>query len=94
VVDVLDQCNLRSLSYEIRFEMSKSSHTEGEKLQVLTPSSPSASTIAPPRLLREISISADNIPTLCLDDYPIAATPLMQQGNAKTFNQLWGLQGY
>ena len=53
----------------------------GEKLRVLSPSTPSASTITPPVLLREISLSADNLPALYLNDCPIAATPLMQLGN-------------
>ena len=52
----------------------------GEKLRVLSPATPSTSTIAPPVLLR-ISLSADNLPALCLNDCPIAATPLMQLGN-------------
>jgi hypothetical protein len=53
----------------------------GEKLRVLSPATPSVNTIAPPVLLREISLSADNLPALCLNDCPIAATPLMQLGN-------------
>ena len=37
LADVLDQCNLRTLSYEIRSEMGKSSHTEGKiKLKIYT----------------------------------------------------------
>ena len=53
----------------------------GEKLRVLSPTTPSSSSIAPPVLLREISLSADNLPSLCLNDCPMAATPLMQLSN-------------
>ena len=42
----------------------------GEKLRVLSPTTPSSSSIAPPVLLREISLSADNLPSLCLNDSP------------------------
>ena len=52
-----------------------------EKIRVLSPTTPSSSSIAPPVLLREISLSADNFPSLCLNDSPMAATPLTEQAN-------------
>ena len=53
----------------------------GETLRVLSPTTPSAGPLVPTVLLREISLSANNLPALCLNDCPMAATPLMQLGN-------------
>ena len=53
----------------------------GETIRVLSPTTPAMSTITPAVLLREISLSADNLPSLCLNDCPMATTPLMQLGN-------------
>ena len=53
----------------------------GETLRVLSPTTPSSGQLVPPVLLREISLSADNLPSLCLNDCPMAATPLMHLGN-------------
>ena len=53
----------------------------GETLRVLSPTTPSSGQVVPPVLLREISLSADNLPALCLNDCPMAATPLMHLGN-------------
>ena len=53
----------------------------GETLRVLSPTTPSAGPLVPTVLLREISLSSDNLPALCLNDCPMAATPLMQLGN-------------
>ena len=53
----------------------------GEILRVLSPTTPSAGPLVPTVLLREISLSADNLPALCLNDCPMAATPLMQLAN-------------
>ena len=52
----------------------------GETLRVLSPTTPSAGPLVSTVLLREISLSADNLPALCLNDSSIAATPLMQLG--------------
>ena len=53
----------------------------GETVRILSPTTPAAHPVAPPVLLREISLSADNIPSLCLNDCPMAATPLMHLAN-------------
>ena len=53
----------------------------GEAIRVLTPTTPTLNTTTPAVLLREISLSADNLPSLCLNDCPMATTPLMQLGN-------------
>ena len=42
----------------------------GEKFKVLSPTVPAMNTVIPPVLLREISMSADNLPSLCLNDSP------------------------
>ena len=52
----------------------------GEQFRVLSPTTPGV-TQPPPVLLREISLSADNLPSLCLNDCPMAYTPLYQLGN-------------
>ena len=53
----------------------------GESFRVLSPTASTLNTIAPPVLLREISLSADNLPALCLNDCPMAVTPMTQLGN-------------
>ena len=50
-------------------------------LRILSPSIPSAGPLASPVLLREISLSADNLPALCLNDCPMTTIPLMHLGN-------------
>ena len=47
----------------------------------LPPTTPSTPPVAPSVFLREISLSADNLPTLCLNDCPISATPLSDNSN-------------
>ena len=53
----------------------------GESFRVLSPTAPTLNTIAPLVLLREISLPADNLPALCLNDCPMAVTPMTQLGN-------------
>ena len=53
----------------------------GEKFKVLSPTVPATNTVVPTVLLREISMSADNLPSLCLNDCPMAVTPMTQLGN-------------
>ena len=50
----------------------------GEAIRVL---SPTLSTTTPTVLLHEISLSADNLPSLCLNNSPMAKTPLIQIRN-------------
>ena len=52
-----------------------------ESVKVLSPTAPTPNTIAPQVLLRKISLSADNLPGLCLNDCPMAVTPVTQLGN-------------
>ena len=53
----------------------------GEKFKVLSATVPATNTVVPTVLLREISMSADNLPSLCLNDCPMAVTPMTQLGN-------------
>ena len=61
----------------------------GEQFRILSPTTPNLT--QPPLLLREVSLSADNIPSLCLNDCPITGTPLGHHfgnhmlGGAKSF---------
>ena len=61
----------------------------GEQFRILSPTTPSATQA--PVVLHEVSLSADNIPALCLNDCPITGTPLGQHfgnrmlGGARSF---------
>ena len=55
----------------------------GSKVLALSPTALPVTPTAPPPVLRKISLSADSIPTLCLNDCPMAQTPLQSPQSSR-----------